>query len=146
MNMWLNAVCKTGVFILCAQILIQCRPDSSYEKYLKMLVSAMILMQLFVPLLHLFTVADFPFDGYGTDWLWGSIQKGEDRQIAAAQGDVAPESSEAEEEDGQRIYIHPLEKVPEVDRITIEPIGAGLEEDNGTNGLAQTEKKVLSTR
>lgn len=45
----MQSVCRTGIFIICAQVLVHFRPNKSYEKYLKMLVSTMILMQLFLP-------------------------------------------------------------------------------------------------
>lgn len=48
-SFFLESVCKTGIFILCAQTLIQFRPKASFEKYLKLLVSVMVLMQLFAP-------------------------------------------------------------------------------------------------
>lgn len=51
----MEAICKTGIFIICAQVLIHFRPKASYDKYLKMLVSAMILIQLFMPVSELFT-------------------------------------------------------------------------------------------
>ena len=46
---WMEGVRRAGVFIICAQILVHLRPNGYYEKYLKMLVSAMILLQLFAP-------------------------------------------------------------------------------------------------
>lgn len=48
-------ICKIGIFIICAQVLIHFRPNGSYEKYLKMLMSAMILLQMFLPISNLFT-------------------------------------------------------------------------------------------
>lgn len=51
----METLSKTGVFIICAQVLIHFRPKASYEKYLKMLVSAMILIQLFIPVSELFS-------------------------------------------------------------------------------------------
>lgn len=44
-----QAVCKVGIFMICAQAIIHFRPQESYEKYLKLLVSVMILIQLFLP-------------------------------------------------------------------------------------------------
>ncbi|MCM1570098.1 MAG: stage III sporulation protein AF [Roseburia sp.] len=42
-------ICQMGIFVICAQTMIHFRPDKSYEKYLKLLVSIMILIQLFLP-------------------------------------------------------------------------------------------------
>lgn len=50
----IEAICKIGVFIICARVLIHFRPKASYEKYFKMLVSAMILLQIFTPFSRLF--------------------------------------------------------------------------------------------
>lgn len=46
----MKTICQTGIFLVCAQVLVHIRPDKSYEKYLKMLVSAMILLQVFQPI------------------------------------------------------------------------------------------------
>lgn len=45
---FLSAICQIGIFMLCAQAIVHFRPKASYEKYLKMLVSPMILLQLFL--------------------------------------------------------------------------------------------------
>ena len=50
-----QTVCRTGIFVICAQVLVHFRPNASYEKYMKMLVSAIILLQLFMPVSSLFT-------------------------------------------------------------------------------------------
>lgn len=55
---FMETISKTGIFIICAQVLIHFRPKASYEKYLKMLVSAMILIQLLIPVSELFTGVD----------------------------------------------------------------------------------------
>lgn len=44
--------------MICAQAIVQFRPHESYEKYLKLLVSVMVLIQLFLPIGSLFTGAD----------------------------------------------------------------------------------------
>ena len=45
-----QAICRTGIFMICAQAITHFRPQESYEKYLKLLVSTMILIQIFIPL------------------------------------------------------------------------------------------------
>ena len=45
-----RAICQTGIFMICAQAIIHFRPREVYEKYLKFLVSAMVLIQLFLPI------------------------------------------------------------------------------------------------
>lgn len=46
----MKTICRTGIFIICAQVLVHFRPNASYEKYMKMLVSSMILLQLLMPI------------------------------------------------------------------------------------------------
>ena len=49
---WLyHVIGQVGIFLICAQTLIHFRPRESYEKYLKLLLSVMLLIQLFQPLL-----------------------------------------------------------------------------------------------
>lgn len=50
---FVKAICQVGIFLICAQAIVHFRPKAAYEKYLKMLVSSMILIQLFA------SVADF---------------------------------------------------------------------------------------
>lgn len=45
-----QAICRVGIFMICAQAILHFRPNGSYEKYLKFLVGVMVLMQLFAPL------------------------------------------------------------------------------------------------
>lgn len=45
-----QAICKVGIFMICAQAIIHFRPQEAYEKYMKLLVSVMILIQLFLPI------------------------------------------------------------------------------------------------
>ena len=49
-----QAICRTGIFMICAQAIVHFRPQESNEKYLKLLVSVMVLIQLFLPLGSLF--------------------------------------------------------------------------------------------
>ena len=50
MNSLFQMICRIGTFMICAQAIVHFRPEESYEKYLKLLVSAMVLIQLFLPL------------------------------------------------------------------------------------------------
>ena len=49
-NSFFQAICRVGIFMICAQAIIHFRPNESYEKYLKLLMSIMVLIQLFVPI------------------------------------------------------------------------------------------------
>lgn len=48
-SIFLQTICRIGIFMICAQAVIHFRPREAYEKYLKLLVSAMVLIQLFLP-------------------------------------------------------------------------------------------------
>ncbi len=48
-NSFFQAICRVGIFMICAQAIVHFRPQPQYEKYLKLLVSVMVLIQLFLP-------------------------------------------------------------------------------------------------
>lgn len=48
--MLLRTICRIGIFMICAQAIVHFRPKETYEKYLKLLVSVMVLIQLFLPM------------------------------------------------------------------------------------------------
>lgn len=51
---WVGYIKRVGIFIICAQALIHFKPKGVYEKYIRLLVSSMILVQLLEPLGNLF--------------------------------------------------------------------------------------------
>lgn len=55
MNLLFRSICQLGIFMICAQAIVHFRPNSSYEKYLKMLVSVMLLVQVFLPFTKMFS-------------------------------------------------------------------------------------------
>ena len=52
---FVKAICQMGVFVICAQAIVHFRPKASYEKYIKVLVSSMILIQMFLSVGSIFT-------------------------------------------------------------------------------------------
>lgn len=48
-----ETICRIGAFVLCAQMLVHFRPKPVYEKYFRLVVSAMLLAQLLQPFLDL---------------------------------------------------------------------------------------------
>lgn len=58
LDAFFQAICRVGTFMICAQAIVHFKPNESYEKYLKLLVSVMILIQLFLPLGSLFVKGD----------------------------------------------------------------------------------------
>lgn len=53
---FLESVKKIGVFMIFAQVLIHFKPAIKYEKYLKLLISVMVLVQFLNPFIELFSV------------------------------------------------------------------------------------------
>lgn len=52
---WLyRVVGQAGIFLICAQTIVHFRARESYEKYLKLLLSVMLLIQLLQPILTIF--------------------------------------------------------------------------------------------
>ena len=52
---WLYRVIgQAGIFLICAQTVVHFRPKESYDKYLKLLLSVMLLLQLLQPVLTMF--------------------------------------------------------------------------------------------
>lgn len=49
-NTLFQAICRVGIFMICAQAVVHFRPKETYEKYLKLLVSVMVLIQIFLPI------------------------------------------------------------------------------------------------
>lgn len=50
LHSFFQAICRVGIFMICAQAILHFRAKEAYEKYLKLLVSAMILIQLLLPI------------------------------------------------------------------------------------------------
>lgn len=46
MSILIKSLIQTAVFMICARAMVQLRPKGDYEKYLKLLVSLMILSQI----------------------------------------------------------------------------------------------------
>ncbi len=50
-----QTVKQIGAFMICAQVLLHFKPSPKYEKYLKLLISVMVLVQILVPFINLFS-------------------------------------------------------------------------------------------
>ena len=57
---WLYRVIgQAGIFLICAQTVVHFRPKESYDKYLKLLLSVMLLLQLLQPVFTAFGSGDY---------------------------------------------------------------------------------------
>lgn len=95
---FLEAIGRVGIFMICARAIVHFRPKEADEKYMKLLVSIMILIQLFLPLGSVFlgggggeTVA--ALERFKAD-LQQSMQEAE---VNAAQADALLEQMTLEE-------------------------------------------------
>lgn len=54
----LQTIKQVGIFVICAQMILHFKPSESYGKYMRLLVSIMVLVQLLVPLMSIFLKSD----------------------------------------------------------------------------------------
>ncbi|MGN1146934.1 MAG: hypothetical protein ACI4TB_00840, partial [Lachnospiraceae bacterium] len=50
----LQVVRQVGIFMICAQMIMHFKPAESYGKYIRLLTSIMVLVQLIVPVMEIF--------------------------------------------------------------------------------------------
>lgn len=80
-------ICRVGIFMICAQAMIHFRPKGSYEKYLKLLVSVMLLIQIFQPVSKFFSGTTGADLQSRMEWYEQALQEG--MAEAAAQNSAA---------------------------------------------------------
>ena len=119
-------VCRLGIFMVCARLLIHFRAQESYEKYLKLLVSVMILIQLFLPL--------------------GNFLSAEKKEAGLKELEGIRQEFEAELE---RAQLQAQEADRMLEQMTLEELQRRVEEERekaqagkeeGTTGEGQTEE------
>lgn len=116
MNSFFRAICQMGIFMICAQAIIHFRPNGSYEKYLKMLVSTMILVQVFLPVSRLLT---------------SGTQEGVEERIAMMEEEIEKSMEEA-----QKTAVITDEML---NKMTLDEVKTRL--DNMEKERIETEKK-----
>lgn len=124
-----SMICQMGTFMICAQAMIQFRPRESYGKYLKMLLSLMILVQLFQPFRNIF---------------WGTTAQDFQTRIAYFQEEIEMRMQAAAESAGmseQKLQKMTLLEVQERLKQQEEQIPALEETMSETNG--KTEEATL---
>ena len=105
-----------GIFMICAQAVVHFRPKESYEKYLKLLVSVIVLIQVFLPI--------------------GSFLLGDGRQNAAR----ALEQFGQELEQGLEYAAGDAAAADELlEQMTLEEVMRRLEEQEGEGAEALPE-------
>ncbi len=61
----LEVIKQVGIFMICAQMILHFKPSESYNKYIKLLISIMVLVQLMFPIMKIF--------GGGMDGFYGKV-------------------------------------------------------------------------
>lgn len=135
-NSFFQAVCRVGIFMICAQAIVHFRPNESYEKYLKLLMSTMVLMQLCVP------VGSFLFGG-------GSLKAVEimerfEKEFADNMQEAEKSAQEAdrllEQMALEEVRRRAEEEKREADAAVQEEEISGTEGATGTNRTSGTER------
>lgn len=108
---FVSVICQMGIFVICAQAIVHFRPKASYERYLKMLVSIMLAMQLFLLVGDVFST--------DVEQLFGEWAKTnflfEKEELELQLMGNAPEITEGEQTVVEvpqiRVWIAPVEKI-----------------------------------
>ncbi len=120
-----QAIMQVGIFSICSQAFLHLGPNGSYEKYLKILVGVMILIQIFLPIFRLFPEAAGDVEermAYFQEQLEEAM--GEAREIAdRAEERLEKEVLEEAEKETEDLSI-------EIEKIEIELEGRGGDEGN----------------
>ena len=107
---------QIGIFMICAQAILHFRPKESYGKYLRLLFSAMILVQIFHPISGLFL-------GGSSVELQRSVQQFQERLDKSME--EAVEKAAVSEE---RLQQMSLEEVQKRQEKAVNSGGEGVEE------------------
>lgn len=120
-----NAVCRVGIFMICAQTIVHFRPNGSYEKYIKLLVSVMILIQILKPMMGLFGGSSATEFETRIAWFDEQLQEGIYKAEEDAEGaeeiisrmtldDAYDEILEEDDAENDNIFVEPIEEIEDV--------------------------------
>lgn len=104
-------ICRMGIFMVCAQAIVHFRPKASYEKYLKMLVSAMMLMQMFLLVGGIFSPNGKSELEQRLQWFTHSLEENQFFTNTDWEFDIVGEDTLPEEIQSIEIKISPIESV-----------------------------------
>lgn len=113
-----QTICRVGIFMICAQAIVHFRPNDSYEKYLKLLMSIMVLIQLFVPI--------------GSFFLKGGTAKTA-KLLEQFERELAEGMQEAEKSAGEADRL--------LQKMTLEEVRRRAEDTGGENAETGAEKE-----
>lgn len=131
-TVFLNSICQIGIFMICAQAILHFRPNGSYEKYMKLLVGIMILVQVFLPIARLFSSSSQESFEDRVAWF--------DKQVEESMSEVSKTAVIADEILGnmtlEALQLHinsKAEEVLEQEDMQDEPPAETQEADNNNN-------------
>ncbi len=125
MRDFMEAIVRMGTFMICAQVLIHFRPNGSYEKYMKLLVSVMVLVQLFSPVVRLFAEEGQEI-GERVEWFEEQIAQSRKEALESAResekllNDMAMEEVEKNLQTEEKEYTDAEEINDRIERIKVE--------------------------
>ena len=133
---FVGIICRVAIFMICAQAIVHFRPKASYEKYLKMLISIMILIWLFQAAESLFSPEEKGRLAQRAQWFAESLDESmqeaaakslfseEDLQITGqdprqtTSGETLQEGREGERNAASEITV----QIAPVEQITVESV------------------------
>lgn len=83
MEGFFKGIGQLGIFMICAQAIAHFRPNAAYEKYMKLLISTMLLVQIFLPFTRLFALGKTDIEGQIADFEQ-QVQESMEQAAAAA--------------------------------------------------------------
>lgn len=133
LNNLFQVICRVGIFMICAQAMVHFRPEEAYEKYLKLLVSAMVLIQLFLPVGRLF------FHGDSEELALKS-----EAFLEALEADMEAAESSAYEAEAflEQMTLEEVRRRAEEDRAAAQENGVPENSGNGETEVGGTESSA----
>lgn len=118
-NIFFQTICRIGIFMICAQAIVHFRPRETYEKYLRLLVGVMVLIQLFLPVGSFLLGGGIEQTMKGLEQFWANLEQ--EMELAAR------EAAEADER---------------LEQMTLEEVRKRMEEQNsqGEEDSEETEE------
>lgn len=128
-----HVIGQAGIFLICAQTLVHFRPKESYEKYLKLLMSVMLLLQLLHPVLT------FLGSDSGQNVTKETIEFSTELQTVLEQASKQAEGSEERIQDAADGLTENAEELQKTEE-TLEESGEAVTESGEDMGTSEKEK------
>lgn len=131
-----DTVCRVGIFVMCAQTIVHFKPKEVYERYLRYLVSIMVLIQLFLPL------GSFLFGG-GDKELSEALEqfkKELEQSVAQAEMDAAAVDRKLEE-----MTLEEVRKQIEQQAAQEEAEGIRIQGQTESAGISENQEKDVAS-